>query len=675
MVLRFATAAGRYTGLMAQTTRKEAVARIARLRDEINHHRYLYHVLDKEEISAEALDSLKHELAQLEQRYPDLITPDSPTQRVAGEPLERFSQVRHATPMLSLNDVFSEEEIRSWERRLVKASGAPKTGYFAELKYDGLAISLTYEKGILVSAATRGNGRVGEDVTANVRTIDSVPLRLREPVSIEVRGEVLMTKKVFRQVNAAQDKAGLKTYANPRNLAAGTLRQLDPKLVAKRPLDLMVYAVQEDLPTHDAEHRRAADLGFRTGRFDKVCRSIDQVIDYWKDMEQKRPRLPFQIDGIVVTVNDRRTFRRLGVVGKSARGNVAFKFAPEQVTTRVRDIRVNVGRTGAVTPFAVLEPSQVAGTTVSMATLHNEDEVARKDIRIGDTVILQKAGDIIPEVVQSLPNLRTGKEKVFKMPKTCPNCGTDLVRKRGEAVTRCPNPNCFALEAGRLEHFVSKDAFDIDGIGEKLVRQLLNEHIVRDPADLFTLTAGDLQPLEKFAEKKSQKVIAGIESSKKITLGRFIYALGIRHVGLQTALDLAEHFGTVEEFRGATPDRLQQVDGIGAVVAEAVSDWLADRHNQQLLDRLLAGGIVFEKDRRTDELADLTFVITGTLEEMSREEAQAIIRQKGGKATNSVSQETDYLVAGANAGSKLAKAEKLGVKVIDEAAFKKLAGI
>ena len=395
---------------------------------------------------------------------------------------------------------------------------------------------------------------------------------------------------------------------------------------------------------------------------------------FWKNVDARRKKLPYQIDGIVVTVNDRKLFRRLGIIGKAARGSVAFKFAPEQVTTTVNDIRVNVGRTGAVTPFAVLEPVRVAGTTVSMATLHNEDEVRRKDIRIGDTIILQKAGDIIPEVVQSLPNLRTGTEKVFRMPERCPNCGTALQRRAGEAVTRCPNPQCFALEAGRLEHFVSKDALDIDGIGEKLVRQLLNEHIVRDPADLFTLTPGDLEPLEKFAQKKAENVISGIQGAKRTTLGRFIYALGIRHVGLQTALDLAESFGTLDAFRSAPAEALEAVEGVGPVVAAAIAAWLEKPVNQQLLDRLLEAGITFERERRSAELAGKTFVITGTLEDMSREEAHALIRQKGGKATGAVSKETDYLVAGANPGSKLAKAERLGVTVLDEAGLREVVG-
>ena len=629
-------------------------------------------MLDLEEIPADALDSLKHELSEIEQQAPFLVTQSSPTQRIAGEPLKKFQSVQHSRPMLSLSDVFTPAELREWEERLKRTVSIGS--YSVELKVDGLAVALQYEKGLLARAATRGNGLVGEDVTANVRTIESVPLQLREPVTVEVRGEVYMTRKNFQRVNAAQEKAGKPTYANPRNLSAGTLRQLDPKLVAARPLDFVAYGLLDDsLKCHSDEHRRASQLGFKTNREDRIASSLDEVVDFWKEIDQARDKLPFQIDGVVVTVNDRKVFRQLGIVGKSARGNVAFKFAPEQATTKLLDIRVNVGRTGAVTPFAMLEPVRIAGTTVSMATLHNEDEVKRKDVRIGDTVIVQKAGDIIPEVVQPLPKLRIGKEKVFKMPTHCPNCGTKLVRNTGEAVTRCPNPRCFALEAGRLEHFVSRDAFDIEGIGERLVRQLLNEHIVRDPADLFHLTPGDLLPLEGFAEKKAEKVIEGVQASKKITLGRFIYALGIRHVGLQTALDTAEHFGDLDSFRKASIDDLAQVDGIGQVVAEAIHKWLATKEHQKLLDRLLEAGINFEQEKKSDELKGLSIVVTGTLDDMSREEAQELIRKKGGKAVSSVSKETDYVVAGANPGTKLAKAEKLGVKILDEAGFKKLA--
>lgn len=659
---------------MASPSKPEAKKRVAKLRKEIDRYRYEYHVEDKSTISPDALDSLKHELTELEDQYPDLITPDSPTQRVEGAPTKGFGKVTHSRPMLSLPDVFTPEEFAAWEERIQAASGTTPE-YFAELKYDGLAIAIRYEKGLYKLAATRGNGRVGEDVTPNVKTIESVPLRLRQPRTIEIRGEVYMPYKDFEKVNRAQEKAGQPTYANPRNLSAGTLRQLDPKLVAARPLAFVAYAVigDDSLKTHAEEHALARELGFVTGKHDRVAKGREDVVRFWKDMEKRRKKLPYQIDGTVVTVNDRKLFRRLGVVGKAARGNVAFKFSPEQVTTKVLEIRVNVGRTGAVTPFAVLEPIRVAGTTVSRATLHNEDEIKRKDIRIGDTVILQKAGDIIPEVVQSLPKLRTGQEKRFQMPKVCPNCGTKLVRGEGEAVTRCPNPNCFALEVGRLEHFVGKDAFDIDGVGEKLVRQLFEEGIVRDPADLFGLTAGDLEPLEKFAEKKSENIIRSVADSKRVTLGRFIYALGIRHVGLQTALDVAEHFGSIEKFRQATPEQLESVDGIGEKVATGVHKWLSEKHHQSLVDRLSKAGITFEQEKRSNELAGQTFVITGTLDEMSREEAQALIRSKGGKATNSVSKDTDYVVVGENAGSKLAQAEKLGVTTIDEAKLKKLA--
>lgn len=653
-------------------TKQDAAKRIAKLRQEIDYHRYLYHVENREEISAEALDSLKHELAQLEESFPQLITPDSPTQRVAGEALPGFATVEYDVPMLSLMDVFSREELAAWSERLTKQRAISE--YYAELKYDGLAISLRYESGLLVQAATRGNGRVGEDVTANVRTIESVPLRLREDVTVEVRGEVIMTRSVFKQINNQQQRSGGQLYANPRNLAAGTLRQLDPRLVAERPLSFVAYGLLgEDLATHDAEHDRLRQLGFRSGD-GLVCRDLDAITRYYDAVLQERNRFDFQIDGIVVQVNDRSSFAGLGTVGKAPRGSVAYKFPPEQVTTVIEDIRVNVGRTGAVTPFAVLTPVRVAGTTVSRATLHNEEEVARKDIRIGDTVILQKAGDIIPEIVQSLPKLRTGAERPFRMPKHCPNCQTLLEKPPGEVVTRCPNRGCFALEVGRLEHFVSRDAFDIEGIGEKLVRQLLQEHIVRDPSDLFALTVGDLEPLEGFAEKKADKIIEGIAAAKEIALDRFVYALGIRHVGQQTSIDLADHFATLTAFRRATRSELDEVPGIGAVVADTLVAWLGDDEHQQLIDRLLAAGIIVTSQERTGELADKIFVVTGTLETMSRETAEGAIRQRGGKATGSVSKQTSYVVVGANPGSKAAKAEQLGIPVIDEEGFRKLLG-
>ncbi len=648
-------------------SRHDAEKRIIKLREEIDHYRYLYHVENREEISADALDSLKHELALLEEAYPELITPDSPTQRVAGKVLQGFSKVTFDVPMLSLTDVFSQDELTAWSTRLEKQRQIGD--YYAELKYDGLALSLRYEEGLLVRAATRGNGRIGEDVTANVRTIESVPLRLRENATVEVRGEVIMTRAVFERLNKEQQRNGGQLYANPRNLAAGTLRQLDPRLVAKRPLTFMAYGLLgEDAATHDAEHHRLRELGFRAGE-GVVCDDLAAIEEYYEEVQKRRDGYDFQIDGIVIQVNNRATFNFLGTVGKAPRGSVAYKFPPEQVTTVVEDIRVNVGRTGAVTPFAVLTPVRVAGTTVSRATLHNEEEVARKDIRIGDTVILQKAGDIIPEVVQSLPKLRTGSEKPFVMPTHCPNCHTRLQKPSGEAITRCPNPGCFALEVGRLEHFVSKDAFDIEGIGEKLVRQLFQEHIVRDPSDLFALTPGDLEPLEGFAEKKADKIIEGISMAKKISLDRFIYALGIRHVGQQTAIDLADQYGSLDAFRHAGKENLGEVEGVGEVVAASIEEWLQDTQHQHFIDRLLKAGVVVYVEQRSNELAGKSFVITGTLETISREDAAAAIRKRGGKSVASVSAQTDYVVVGANPGSKAAKAEKLSIPVLDEDAF------
>lgn len=648
----------------------EAKKRIEALRKELDRIRFEYHVLDKETVSEAAKSSLMHELAQLEEQYPNLVTPDSPTQRIAGKPLAGFKKVTHKYPGISHNDVFDEEELFAWEKRIKKVLSDQgrdiNLDYFAELKIDGLSTYLTYENGFLVTAATRGNGRVGEDVTANIRTIEAIPLKLSKPLSLEVRGEVFMDYAELDRINKLREKAGETLYANPRNLAAGTLRQLDPKVVASRKLEFAAWTVLgTDVKMHEEEHRLAKELGFRVEDHSRRCKSIKEVIHYIDEWEEKRKKLPYQTDGIVVNVNSEENYAALGMVGKAPRGSVAWKYSAEQGTTKIIDIKVNVGRTGALTPFAVMEPVKLAGTTVTRATLHNEDEVNRKDIRIGDTVIVQKAGDIIPEVVQSLPNLRTGKEKKFVMPKECPICGGPVVRPAGEAVARCAAPNCFAIEAQRIIHFVA--AFEMDGLGEKIVIQLINEGLITDAADLFKLTEGDIEPLERFAEKSAANLVKTIQEHKKVTLDRFIYALGIRHVGFITATDLANHFNILEEIQNASLEELQEMEGIGPVAGEAIFNWFRDEKNIELLDKLKVSGVEIERPKRVgNKLAKMTFVITGTLDTMSREEAQAKIRAQGGKATNSVSASTSYLVAGDNPGSKLAKAEKFGVKVITE---------
>ncbi|MBI4407583.1 MAG: NAD-dependent DNA ligase LigA, partial [Candidatus Kerfeldbacteria bacterium] len=493
-----------------------AKQRIAQLKQTIDHHRYLYHVLDKQEISEAALDSLKHELAQLEEQFPQLVTTDSPTQRVGGKPLPGFKKVKHSRGMLSLNDVFSAKELQEWEQRVRKlAPGKPQ--YYAEIKMDGLAVNLRYEAGIFVQGATRGDGKVGEDVTENLKTIESIPLRLLGdyPAVVEVRGEVYMTKQHFEQLNQREDNK----YANPRNVSAGSIRQLDPKMTASRKLSFMAYDCVTDLGLqyHSEIHQWLQDHGFPSNPHNKICRSLAEVETYHADIMKRRAKLPYWTDGVVVNIDDLELFKTLGVIGKAPRGSVAYKFPAEQATTIVEDIQVQVGRTGALTPVAHLKPVFVAGTTVSRATLHNDDEIKRLDVRIGDTAIIEKAGDIIPDVVKVLPELRSKSSKAYLFPKKCPACGSAVERRAGEVAYYCPNPNCFAQERERFYHFVSKTGFDIRGLGPKIIDQLMDEGLIHEYADLFKLTAGDLEPLERFAEKKASNIVADIHARRQIT--------------------------------------------------------------------------------------------------------------------------------------------------------------
>jgi len=651
-------------------TLSEAKTRAVKLRDLLNKYSFEYHVSDEPSVSDAVYDSLNNELKEIEKTYPELVTPDSPTQRIGGQPIEKFEKVRHIAPMLSLTDVFSEEDIRDWETRMLKLSGAKKLDYFCELKIDGLSIMLTYEDSVFTQGATRGDGTTGEDVTQNLKTIPSVPLRLQKSLAgrLDVRGEVYMSKKSFERVNKVQLNRGLPSYANPRNLAAGSVRQLDPRVTADRQLDTYIYDVFSDIgaETHEEKHKRLAELGFKTSKYVKYAKNIEEVIEYAKYWDDKRDSLDFQVDGLVININNNEIFKRLGSVGKAPRGAVAYKFAAEQVTTQILEIRVNIGRTGAVTPFAVMKPVKVAGSTVSRATLHNEDEIRKKDIRIGDTVVIQKAGDIIPEVIRPLTELRTGKEKGFVMPRLCPICGSPIVRPAGEAVARCSNPNCFAVERERLIHFVSKDAYDIDGLGEKIVEMLIVEGLISDAADLFALTEGDLVPLERFADKSAANLIDAIKAKKKVPFSRFLYALGIRHVGAVTASLLAARFQNLEKLEHASEEDLAKVEGIGIVVGKSIVHWFRDKKNLVLLAKLKKHGVNYTEIRIQNRLNGKTFVITGSLAVMSREETEEKIRLLGGKASGSVSKETDYLVVGENPGSKLAKAESFGVKIITE---------
>jgi DNA ligase (NAD+) len=655
--------------------------RAAKLRELINNYRYNYHVLNKSIMSEAAADSLKHELTQIEAEHPELITPDSPTQRVAGEPLPQFKKVEHGSRMLSLNDVFNEEEFLAWVGRIKKLAGPADIEFFMDVKMDGLACAIVYQDGVLAQGVTRGDGFVGEDVTANIRTIDSVPLRLRQTTEYgqflkgrtEIRGEIVMYKEQFAKLNAEREKQGLPRFANPRNLAAGTIRQLDPKLVAARPLQFHAYDLQRDdpdeVPSNSFAYEAIRELGLIANSTAKTANDPKEVIKFAKKWEEKRKDLPFNTDGLVVKVNNRALYRRLGVVGKAPRGAVAYKYPAEQATTKVKDIFVSIGRTGSATPVAMLESVVVAGSTVQMATLHNESEVHRKDIRIGDTVIVQKAGDVIPEVVRPLVELRNGSEKKFIMPKQCPDCGTKLIKaKETEAVWRCVNNACPSRAWKQIEHYASKAALDIDGLGEKNVIALLQANLIKDAADIYKIKKEDLLKLDRFAEISASKLIKAIHDKKHPPLPRFIYGLGIRHVGTQTAIDLATHFQTLNKLSNSTIDELSEVEGIGEVVAEAIVEWFEEPRNKKLLEKFNSFGVEPESAKQiSGPLSGKNFVVTGSLESMSREEAGERIRTLGGTFQSSVGKETDYLVVGANVGaSKLTKAEKFGTKQIDE---------
>lgn len=678
----------------------EAKKRIEKLRELINYHRYLYHVLDKQEISESALDALKKELFDLETKYPDLITPDSPTQRVGGKPLEGFEKFEHKQPMLSFFDAFSREDMDNWETRnkkLLSDAEIKKIEYYCEPKLDGLAIELIYRHGVLAVGSTRGDGRVGENVTQNIKTIEAIPMRLRSEkdviIDLEksglthivkilkqkgapeliVRGEAIITKKDFEKTNKERAKDGLPLYANPRNLAAGSIRQLDPAIVAKRKMESDVYALITDLgqKTHEEEHLVLKAFGFKTNnKYNRLCPDMDSVFDYYEHLRKIRETMPYEIDGAVILINDNRLFKELGVVGKAPRAGIALKFALKQATTIIRDISVQVGRTGAMTPVAILKPVEVGGITITRATLHNEDEIRRLGLKIGDTVVVGRAGDVIPEIIKVFPELRTGKEKNFKMPERCPDCADLLVRKPGEVVWYCPNPNCFSRKRRYLGHFVSRGAFNIDGIGPKIVDRFLEEGLIADASDLFDLKEGDILPLERFAEKSAKKIVEKIQSRKHITLGRFIYALGIRNIGEKTAHDLAKRFGSIERIKNLSLDNLEDTRDIGPIVAKSAFDWFSDKHNLKFLDALFSKGITIEREEKTGtKLKGKTFVLTGTLSSMSREEAKEKIQALGGDVLSAVSKKLDYLLVGENPGSKFDKAKELGVRIIDEAEF------
>ena len=674
-------------------TKKEVRGRIEKLKKVINEARYAYHVLDKSIISDSALDSLKHELYQLEQKFPEFQTSDSPTQRVGGEPLESFKKVEHKVPMLSIEDVFTEGEIKDWKEYLKRLIPEQKFDYFAELKIDGFAISLIYKNGLFHSGSTRGDGRVGEDVTQNLKTIESIPLRLEikgslpnkiieqqvkkiiEKGEIEIRGEVYMNVRDFEKLNKELEKKGEKTFANPRNLAAGSIRQLNPKLAASRPLKFLAYDIITDLSQtkHSEDHKILPVLGFKTDK-GKECKNLSEVINFWKEIARNREKFPFQIDGVVVNVNDNSTFQKLGIVGKSPRAVRAFKFSPKQATTIIENIKLQVGRTGTLTPVAILKPVNVGGVTISRATLHNEDEIKKLGVKIGDTVIIGRAGDVIPDVIQVLPQLRTGEEKDFKMPKHCPVCKTELIRPKEETLWRCPNPKCLARKREYFYHFVSKGAFNIMGLGPKIIDRLLDEALISDPADIFLLKEADISSLERFAEKSAQNLIKAIQLKKKIDLAHFLYALGIRNVGVETAQDLAQYFGSLDKIKKASLNDLERVMDIGPVVAKSIYDFFQNKRNLNFIEKLMKVGvkIISAEKPKEQPLKGKTFVITGGLESMTREGAKEKIRFLGGEISESVSQKTNFVIVGKEPGSKYEKAKKLGLKIINEAEFLKL---
>lgn len=738
-------------------TRDEARKRVKKLREEIDRYRYAYHVFDISEISDAAHDSLKHELARLEEQFPDLVTPDSPTQRVGGKALEEFSKVTHKAPMISLNDAFTEEEMQDWMDRMAnyaRQQGFPLPDpleFYAEVKMDGLAISLEYEKGVLVRASTRGDGRVGENVTENIKTIDAIPLRLATVEEIrrhaahlqddlkalphwetmvarahrgevEIRGEVYMTKKALehlnrlaaapsplpdRQAGPALSQRGerelkQKVFANPRNAAAGSIRQLDSRVTASRKLDFFAYDVVTNMgqTAHEQAHCIAKILGVPVNPFNRSCRDLKEVVAFYKKIGEKRAGLPYLTDGIVVNVNDIKTFSRLGVVGKAPRASVAFKWAGEEATTVVEDIQVQVGRTGALTPVAILKPVRVTGVTVTHATLHNEEQIKRLGVKIGDTVIVARAGDVIPAVVKVLERLRTGRERAFHFPSKCPACGSQVERRktadkkeRETAAVFCANRKCYAQQRERILHFTRKSAFDIEGIGEKIVDRFLEEGLISDPASIFELKREDIAQLERFGEKSAENLVSMIESRREISLHRFLFALGIRHVGEQTARALeawicgGQSSVATEDCPPSAPfspknllhffekqavEDLQKVPDVGPAMAESIVEWFKDKDNRRIVERLDEVGITIKAHRTphtAQKLSGLSFVFTGELESITREKAKDLAREAGADVSESVSKKTSYVVVGANPGSKFTRAQKLGVKTLAEKEF------
>jgi len=656
--------------------------RVEKLREEIEYHNYRYYVLDKPEISDAQYDRLMRELEKLEEQYPELRSPNSPTQRVGAPPLEAFEIVRHTLPMLSLANAFDEAETKDFDKRVKKFLGTTQDiEYIAEPKLDGLAVELVYEKGHFIVGSTRGDGVNGENITRNLRTVRTIPLQLIRkeipvPERLEVRGEVIMQMKRFQELNRRREEAGEPLFANPRNAAAGSVRQLDSKITARRPLEIYCYGVGEVrgriFKSHWEILQAFPKWGLRINPHIQRCRSIDDVLQYYHEMSEKRESLPYEIDGIVIKVDRLDLQTRLGEIARSPRWALAFKFQPKQETTKILDIIVQVGRTGALTPVAVMEPVKVGGVEVSRATLHNQDEIDKKDVRIGDTVIIQRAGDVIPEVVQVISSKRNGTEKKFRMPSKCPVCGAEVIKE--EAIHRCIGLDCPAQLKGRIKHFASKRAMDIEGLGTKLTDQLVEKGLVKDVADIYYIKKEQLIALERMAEKSAQNIIDAIEKSKNKPLAKFLFALGIRHVGETTAEDLASHFLRLDDFFRLLEEDLMEVEGIGPEVAASVHQFFKDKKNKESIERLKKAGVkvIEPKVKEKGKLVGKTFVFTGTLKAFGRDEARNLVESLGGMTASGVSKKVDFVVIGEDPGSKFDKAKKLGIKTLTEEEFMRI---
>jgi DNA ligase (NAD+) len=661
--------------------------KIEALREKIRHHEYRYYVLDDPEISDADFDKLMNELKRIEAGHPNLITPDSPTQRVGGKPREGFVKAKHSSPMLSLDNAYSEEELRDWERRVHELSGRTDLEYMCELKLDGMSLALVYADGHLARGITRGDGTIGEDVTANVRTVRSIPLSIPKdkskksgiPADFEVRGEMLMPIAAFRKLNEEREKQGLAVFANPRNFTAGTVRQLEPSITAQRRMDFFAYFLLKDGQTFFDRQSKTMDAlgaaGFKVNPNRRLAKNLDEVWKFIQSWEGKRESLPYEIDGIVIKVDRTAWQRELGFTGKAPRWAIAYKFAARGAVTQIEDIVPQVGRTGKLTPVAWLKPVAIGGTTVSRATLHNMDEIERLGVKIGDWVEVERGGDVIPKVVRVVEDKDHPRgHKQFEMPEHCPVCGGNVVRTPGEADHRCVNANCPAKLQGTILHFASRHVMNIDGLGEALVNQLGERGLVKNVADLYKLTKDDLLKLERMGEKSAENVLREIEASKKLPLERVIYGLGIRMVGERTAQFLAEHFGSLDAIMNASAEELEEVNEVGPRIAESIVEFFADEHNRRLVNDLRKAGLTFtgQKKEKGTKLAEKTFVLTGTLERHTRDEAKKMIEDAGGRVSGSVSKKTDYVVAGSDAGSKLDKARELGVSVIGEDELEKL---